>query len=48
MRWQSRTPISLRAGNAGAITVIVNRSVLGVYGRPGEVVDRTFQPGAAP
>jgi cytoskeletal protein RodZ len=48
MRWQSRTPISLRAGNAGAITVVVNGSALGTYGRPGEVVDRTFQPGAPP
>ncbi|MDI6772250.1 MAG: helix-turn-helix domain-containing protein [bacterium] len=48
MRWQSKTPISLRAGNAGAITVIVNGSALGTYGRPGEVVDRTFQPGAPP
>lgn len=48
MRWQSQAPISLRAGNAGAITVIVNGYVLGTYGRPGEVVDRTFQPGAPP
>lgn len=48
MRWQSRAPISLRAGNAGAITVVVNGSALGTYGRPGEVVDRTFQPGAPP
>lgn len=48
MRWQSRTPISLRAGNAGAVTLVVNGSALGTYGRPGEVVDRTFQPGAPP
>lgn len=48
MRWQSRTPISLRAGNAGAIAVVVNGAALGTYGRPGEVVDRTFRPGAPP
>lgn len=48
MRWQSRAPISLRAGNAGAITVLVNGSSLGTYGRLGEVVDRTFEPGPLP
>lgn len=48
MRWQSRAPISVRAGNAGAIAVVVNGAALGTYGRPGEVVDRTFRPGAPP
>ncbi len=48
MRWVSPAQITLRAGNAGALTVIANGNALGVYGRLGEVVERTFRPGAAP
>ncbi|MDR7484152.1 MAG: DUF4115 domain-containing protein [Armatimonadota bacterium] len=41
-RWQGRTTVALRAGNAGAVQVTANGRPVGVLGQTGEVVDRTF------
>ncbi|MGQ0570432.1 MAG: RodZ domain-containing protein [Armatimonadota bacterium] len=41
-RWQSRTSMSIRVGNAGAVALVVNGRSIGVLGQPGEVVNRTF------
>lgn len=41
-RWQSVGPVTVRVGNAGAVSLSVNGRVLGVVGRSGEVVERTF------
>jgi cytoskeletal protein RodZ len=44
-RWEARATITMRVGNAGAISVHANGRALGTLGRPGEVVDRTFSRG---
>jgi hypothetical protein len=41
-QWQSRGPMTIRLGNAGVVDVTVNSKAVGVLGRSGEVVDRTF------
>ncbi len=41
-RWDARATITMRVGNAGAVSVLANDRSLGTLGRPGEVVDRTF------
>jgi cytoskeletal protein RodZ len=41
-RWQGRRAITLRIGNAAAVTLTANGHDLGTLGRPGEVVERTF------
>lgn len=47
-RWQSRTSMSIRVGNAGAVALVVNGRSIGVLGQPGEVVSRAFQKDASP
>jgi hypothetical protein len=42
MQWQSSGAMTVRVGNAGVVEVTVNGKSLGVLGRSGEVVDRTF------
>jgi transcriptional regulator with XRE-family HTH domain len=41
-RWEARTVIRMRAGNAGAVALVVNGRTISPLGLPGEVVDRTF------
>ncbi|MDR7417597.1 MAG: DUF4115 domain-containing protein [Armatimonadota bacterium] len=41
-RWTGKTTIRVRAGNAGAVTLVANGTVLKPLGLAGEVVDRTF------
>jgi cytoskeletal protein RodZ len=41
-RWEARTAIRIRAGNAGAVALVVDGRTIGPLGLPGEVVDRTF------
>lgn len=42
--WSGEREITLVAGNAGAITVVLNNQPLGTLGAMGEVVERRFTP----
>lgn len=42
MTWDGRDNIKITFGNAGAAEVALNGRSLGVQGRPGEVVEKTF------
>lgn len=44
--WNAAQAVALHAGNAGGLRLTVNGQDLGVLGRPGQVVQRTFQAGA--
>ena len=46
--WQAARQITVKVGNAGAVEVIVNGRSLGPMGKPGAVIERTFQAGEAP
>ncbi len=45
--WEARREISLKVGNASGLTVTVNGHVVGLLGKPGDVVDRTFTVGGS-
>jgi len=40
--WQANHQLSLRVGNASAVTLTVNGQSVGRLGNPGDVVDRVF------
>jgi len=46
--WRARERVKLVIGDAGAVTLRVNGRDLGVAGRPGETVRRSFGPPARP
>jgi cytoskeleton protein RodZ len=43
--WQAHHQLTIRVGNASALSLTVNGRALGVLGRPGDVVDKTFVAG---
>ena len=47
-RWQGRSSIRIRVGNAAAVALTANGRGLGTLGAPGEVVDRTFSTAQPP
>ncbi|HOL55920.1 MAG TPA: DUF4115 domain-containing protein, partial [bacterium] len=42
--WKGERNIVIRAGNAGAVNVVLNGKDIGVLGKSGEVVEREFIP----
>lgn len=42
--WKGEKNIVIRAGNAGAVNVVLNGKDIGVLGKSGEVVEREFLP----
>lgn len=47
-RWRADKVLTIRVGNAGALTLLVDGRDLGVMGLPGEVVTRTFRKDGVP
>lgn len=47
-RWRAHQMLTIRVGNAGALTLLVDGRDLGVAGLPGEVVTRTFRKDGVP
>lgn len=45
--WEARREVSLKVSNAGGLTVTVNGHAVGVLGRPGDVIDKTFTVGGS-
>jgi cytoskeletal protein RodZ len=46
--WRAERVLTIRVGNAGALTLLVDGRDLGVMGLPGEVVTRTFRKDGVP
>lgn len=42
--WKGKEKIIIRTGNAGGISITVNRKDLGILGKKGEVLEREFLP----
>ena len=45
--WQANHQLSLRVGNASAVSLTVDGQALGRLGNPGDVVDKVFTAAAA-
>jgi hypothetical protein len=46
-RWEAKTSMMVRVGNAGVVSLTVNGRSIGPLGASGEVVSRTFRRDAA-